>query len=52
MNFGHEEHRENKMTKGRYHVLLPDGRVQSVEYWADKTGFHSKVTYYEMEHDH
>lgn len=44
-DFGHEEIREGDVAKGRYHVLLPDGRLQNVEYWADPSGYHAKVTY-------
>ncbi|KAF5288063.1 hypothetical protein FQR65_LT12113 [Abscondita terminalis] len=44
-DFGHEEVARGGMRKGRYHVLLPDGRLQNVNYWADHTGYHAKVTY-------
>nr|XP_022905426.1 uncharacterized protein LOC111417397 [Onthophagus taurus] len=44
-DFGHEEIKDGKMTKGQYHILLPDGRTQNVEYWADASGYHAKVTY-------
>ncbi|RZC35077.1 Chitin bind 4 domain containing protein [Asbolus verrucosus] len=43
--FGHEEKRNGESAKGHYHVLLPDGRLQKVEYYADPTGYHAKVTY-------
>ena len=32
VNYGQEEGRNNEETKGQYHVLLPDGRVQTVTY--------------------
>ncbi|OXU32063.1 hypothetical protein TSAR_002868 [Trichomalopsis sarcophagae] len=45
-DFGHEEsHRVPGETNGRYHVLLPDGRVQRVEYYADDTGYHAEISY-------
>lgn len=50
VDFGHEESRDSKVTKGRYHVLLPDGRMQNVNYWADATGYHAKVTYSDVSH--
>lgn len=43
--YGHQETRNDQMTTGQYHVLLPDGRIQSVEYYVDGTGYHAKVTY-------
>ncbi|KAK6631980.1 hypothetical protein RUM44_007010 [Polyplax serrata] len=43
--FGHKESRENESAKGSYHVLLPDGRTQIVEYHADEEGFHPKIRY-------
>lgn len=39
-DFGHKESREGSRTMGRYFVLLPDGRKQIVEYYADETGYH------------
>ncbi|GJQ79463.1 hypothetical protein Trydic_g16316 [Trypoxylus dichotomus] len=50
VNYGHEETRDGKVTKGRYHVFLPDGRVQSVNYWVDLSGYHAKVTYSDVAH--
>jgi hypothetical protein len=32
VNFGHNEARDGYATSGQYHVLLPDGRVQTVTY--------------------
>lgn len=44
-DFGQSEHRDGEVTKGSYHVLLPDGRHQTVNYWSDDSGFHAKVKY-------
>ena len=44
-DFGHEESRQGRMTSGRYHVLLPDGRIQSVVYFVDQDGYHADVSY-------
>ncbi|CAO1443102.1 unnamed protein product [Diamesa tonsa] len=45
-NFGHVQKSEkNGITKGQYHILLPDGRKQVVKYYADDDGFHADVTY-------
>ncbi|KAI5705057.1 hypothetical protein M8J75_011458 [Diaphorina citri] len=44
-DFGQSEHRDGEVTKGSYHVLLPDGRHQTVNYWSDESGFHAKVKY-------
>ncbi|XP_071532424.1 adult-specific cuticular protein ACP-20-like [Panulirus ornatus] len=43
--FGHREAREGHLTEGSYFVHLPDGRLQTVTYYADGTGFHPTVTY-------
>ncbi|XP_063910358.1 uncharacterized protein LOC135127721 [Zophobas morio] len=48
--FGHEEKRDGENAKGLYHVLLPDGRMQKVEYYADPSGYHAKVTYENLAH--
>lgn len=45
-NFGHKEIRDGKQTRGDYEVLLPDGRIQHVQYWSDATGYHASVTYH------
>ena len=34
-NFGHHENRNGYDTEGEYHVLLPDGRLQTVNYHVD-----------------
>lgn len=44
-DFGHSEAREGDRTWGRYFVKLPDGRVQTVKYWADHTGYHAEVLF-------
>lgn len=49
-DYGHEEKREGKTAKGHYHVLLPDGRIQNVDYWADPSGYYAKVTYNNIAH--
>jgi hypothetical protein len=48
--FGHGETRHGDVTKGRYHVLLPDGRHQKVAYTADHSGFHAQVSYTNQAH--
>ncbi|XP_053685642.1 uncharacterized protein LOC128735173 [Sabethes cyaneus] len=44
-DFGHIQNRDNGVTRGEYHILLPDGRVQNVRYTADDQGFHAEVSY-------
>ncbi|KAL3275396.1 hypothetical protein HHI36_020160 [Cryptolaemus montrouzieri] len=44
-HYGHEERKDGHGTKGHYHVLLPDGRLQNVEYYADHTGYHARISY-------
>lgn len=45
-DFSHKQHRdENGVTRGQYHILMPDGRMQNVIYYADETGFHADVSY-------
>ncbi|XP_014203631.1 pro-resilin-like [Copidosoma floridanum] len=44
-DFGHQESRYGSKTRGRYHVLLPDGRRQVVVYEADEAGFRPRITY-------
>lgn len=45
VQFGHQEARDNESAKGAYHVLLPDGRTQVVEYHADEQGFQPQIRY-------
>ncbi len=45
-DFGHSENRAGADTSGTYHVLLPDGRVQTVTYSVDRySGFQARVIY-------
>lgn len=44
-NFGHQEQRDGDLTQGSYHVLLPDGRMQTVQYVADANGYRPMVSY-------
>ncbi|XP_069981631.1 pro-resilin [Penaeus vannamei] len=37
-DYGHSEDRSGYNTQGQYQVLLPDGRVQTVEYTVTKDG--------------
>ncbi|XP_042887017.1 pro-resilin-like isoform X1 [Penaeus japonicus] len=37
-DYGHSEDRSGYNTQGQYQVLLPDGRVQTVEYSVTKDG--------------
>ncbi|CAL4126778.1 unnamed protein product, partial [Meganyctiphanes norvegica] len=43
--FGHSETRDGYKVDGTYYVHLPDGRVQTVNYYADETGYHPTVAY-------
>ncbi|XP_042879297.1 cuticle protein 19-like [Penaeus japonicus] len=44
-HFGHSETRDGYRTDGEYFVHLPDGRLQTVSYYADETGYHPTVHY-------
>ncbi|KAJ8964293.1 hypothetical protein NQ317_016582, partial [Molorchus minor] len=44
-DFGHEEERQGGVARGKYFVLLPDGRLQTVEYTADQDGYKPKISY-------
>nr|XP_053639914.1 pro-resilin-like [Cherax quadricarinatus] len=44
-HFGHSEVRDGYLTEGQYFVHLPDGRVQTVTYYADQTGYHPTINY-------
>ncbi len=41
VNFGQDEVRDGYDTHGQYEVLLPDGRVQTVEYQVSDTWPHT-----------
>ncbi|CAL4122611.1 unnamed protein product, partial [Meganyctiphanes norvegica] len=43
--FGHSETRDGYKVDGTYYVHLPNGRVQTVNYYADETGYHPTVVY-------
>lgn len=45
--FGHDESRQDEDARGSYHVLLPDGRRQIVEYEADVEGYKPQIRYEE-----
>lgn len=44
LDFGHNEKRKDDRTTGSYHVLLPDGRMQLVEYEAGPNGYKPVVS--------
>ncbi|XP_063538400.1 pro-resilin-like [Cydia strobilella] len=45
LDFGHNEKRKDDRATGSYHVLLPDGRMQLVEYEAGPDGYKPQVMY-------
>lgn len=45
LDFGHREMRKDQEATGTYHVLLPDGRTQIVDYVADNAGYRPMVRY-------
>lgn len=46
LDFGQDEVAKNNVIEGSYHVLLPDGRIQTVTYHVDKdSGYTASVTY-------
>lgn len=45
LKFGHQEIRDGEVAQGKYYVLLPDGRTQTVEYVADQGGYRPKISY-------
>ena len=46
VNFGEVKDSDGKADHGSYHVLLPDGRIQTVTYTADHhNGYIAEVTY-------
>ncbi|KAF9405296.1 hypothetical protein HW555_013914 [Spodoptera exigua] len=48
-DFGHHEERQDERAQGEYHVVLPDGRKQTVSYKADERGFKPQISYEESE---
>ena len=44
---GHSENRLGSATAGAYHVLLPDGRVQTVEYTVDSYAGYKATVHFE-----
>ncbi|KAJ6649339.1 Cuticle protein 19 [Pseudolycoriella hygida] len=41
-DYGHTQNRDTDgITRGEYHIRLPDGRIQNVKYTADEKGFHA-----------
>ncbi|XP_045507960.1 pro-resilin-like [Colias croceus] len=44
-NFGQRESRIGNRVVGMYYVLLPDGRIQKVDYVADENGYRPTVSY-------
>ena len=51
VNFGQSETSDGKAVHGSYHVLLPDGRVQTVKYTADHyAGYIADVSYAGVPH--
>jgi len=47
-DFGHKEQRQGDVAQGKYFVLLPDGRLQTVEYTADERGFRPRISYQQV----
>ncbi|XP_066966816.1 cuticle protein 18.6-like [Macrobrachium rosenbergii] len=46
LDFGHKSNSDGKVVTGDYHVLLPDGRVQTVTYTAGGyNGYQAQVAY-------
>ncbi|KAG6463884.1 hypothetical protein O3G_MSEX014130 [Manduca sexta] len=43
--FGHHEERQEQRAQGEYHVVLPDGKKQTVNYEADEQGFKPQISY-------
>ena len=45
-NFGHSENRDGSFTNGQYHVMMPDGRMQMVQYSVSgNSGYVANVAY-------
>ncbi|XP_013184681.1 pro-resilin-like [Amyelois transitella] len=50
-DFGHHEERQEEKALGEYHVVLPDGRKQTVSYEADERGFKPHISYQDADSD-
>ncbi|KAL0859807.1 hypothetical protein ABMA27_010151 [Loxostege sticticalis] len=50
-DFGHHEERQEERAQGEYHVVLPDGRKQTVSYEADERGFKPHISYEDSDSD-
>ncbi|XP_053620681.1 pro-resilin-like isoform X1 [Plodia interpunctella] len=50
-DFGHHEERQEEKALGEYHVVLPDGRKQTVSYEADERGFKPHISYEDADSD-
>ncbi|KAM3968957.1 uncharacterized protein ACR2FA_002620 [Aphomia sociella] len=50
-DFGHHEERQEERAQGEYHVVLPDGRKQTVSYEADERGFKPQISYQDNDFD-
>lgn len=44
-DYEHREESDGTVVTGMYRVLLPDGRMQTVTYTADKNGYVADVQY-------
>lgn len=45
LDFGHKESSDGAVVTGTYYVLLPDGRMETVNYKADDNGYVAEVSY-------
>uniref|UniRef100_A0A0P5TUJ5 Putative Cuticle protein n=1 Tax=Daphnia magna TaxID=35525 RepID=A0A0P5TUJ5_9CRUS len=45
LDFGHKESSDGAIVTGTYYVLLPDGRMETVNYKADGNGYVAEVSY-------
>lgn len=45
LDFGHKESSDGLVVTGTYYVLLPDGRMETVNYKADDNGYVAEVIY-------
>ncbi|CAG4967524.1 unnamed protein product [Colias eurytheme] len=49
--YGQYEAKKGESTKGHYHVLLPDGRMQQVVYSAGPSGYHANISYEHLKNE-